>query len=205
MTDFATILPTAALVLGALGFFGCNEQSAATEATPGATTASSTPSRAPGAGLNIVFVKVDSLQAGYTVVADELDRLEENFTQAEQNHNKRVTEFQAEVQKLQNQVQQGLLAPNKIQTEQQRMARKEQEIMQQRDVALASIQEDQLRIQQAFSERVKEVLEQLQSENHYDFILNQGQNSAVLITNDEYDITPLVLDRLNVAAQDSVQ
>ncbi|CAH1001692.1 hypothetical protein LEM8419_02598 [Neolewinella maritima] len=203
MTDFARILPTTALVLVALGFFGCDNS--AEGSAPASASSTTAAPRADGAGLNIVFVKVDSLQAGYTVVADELGRLEENFNQAEQNHNKRVTAFQQEVQRLQNQVQQGLLAPNKIQSEQQRMARKEQEIMQQRDVALASIQEDQLRIQQDFSERVKEVLEQLQEENKYDFILNQGQNSAVLITNDAYDITPLVLERLNVAVQDSVQ
>ena len=50
-------------------------------------------------------------------------------------------------------------------------------------------------------------LEELQAENGYDFILNQGQNSAVLITNDAYDITPLVLERLNAEAAptDSLQ
>ena len=202
MTDFARILPATALVLLGLGFFGC-EQGAETVPSSGSSTVA--PSRATtGEELSIVFVKVDSLQAGYTAVADELSRLEENFNKAEENHGKRVAEFQKEVQGLQNQVQQGLLAPNKIQAEQQRMARKEQEIMQQRDLSLASIQEDQLRIQQEFSTRVKEVLEVLQEENGYDFILNQGQNSAVLITNDAYDITPLVLERLNVA-QDSVQ
>ncbi|WP_420459523.1 OmpH family outer membrane protein [Neolewinella sp.] len=206
MTDFARILPIATLVLVGLGFFRCEQPVSGTVGTVAAANSSTAAAaRTDGTGLSIVFVKVDSLQAGYTVVADELGRLEENFTKAEQNHNNRVADFQKEVQRLQNQVQQGLLAPNKIQAEQQRMARKEQEIMQQRDVALASIQEDQLRIQQQFSERVKEVLEQLQAENHYDFILNQGQNSAVLITNDAYDITPLVLERLNVAVQDSVQ
>ncbi|MCP9236233.1 OmpH family outer membrane protein [Lewinella sp. JB7] len=203
MTDFARILSSAALVLLCVGFFSCDRPAAEETATAAAPTTTE-PDGAPGAGLSIVFVKVDSLQAGYTRVADELSRLEENFNKAEQNHNARVAAFQKEVQRVQNQVQQGLLAPNKIQAEQQRMAKKEQEIMQQRDIALGSIQEDQLRIQQEFSERVKAVLEELQAENNYDYILNQGQNSAVLITNDRYDITPLVLERLNVA-QDSVQ
>ncbi|MBB4080037.1 Skp family chaperone for outer membrane proteins [Lewinella aquimaris] len=203
MTDFARILSSAALVLLCLGFFGC-DRSGATDKAPATATSNSVKGEASTGGLNIVFVKVDSLQAGYTQVADELTRLEENFNKAEQNHNARVAAFQKEVQRVQNQVQQGLLAPNKIQAEQQRMAKKEQEIMQQREIALGSIQEDQLRIQQQFSERVKAVLEELQAENNYDFILNQGQNSAVLITNDRYDITNLVLERLN-ASQDSLQ
>ena len=203
MTDFAKLLSATALLCCCL-LLGCNN-GAQTGGDAGATTSGSSPSTPPAGGLNIVFVKVDSLQAGYTLVADELGRLEENYTQAEQNHQKRVGDFQKEVQRLQNQMQQGLLAPNKVQAEQQRMAGREQEIVQQRDMALASIQEDQLRIQQQFSERVKDVLEQLQTENGYDFILNQGQNSAVLITNDAYDITNLVLERLNTVAQDSLQ
>ena len=201
MIDAAKILLYAALVSCAFTFFGCDQQAAPADTT--ATAAA--PAVRDGSGLSIVFIKVDSLQAGYTLVADELSRLEENFMKAQENHASRVKALESEVGKLQNQMQQGLLAPNKVQSEQQRIARKEQEIMQQRDLALNSIQQDQLQIQQRFSERVKEVLEQLQVENGYDFILNQGQNSAVLITNDAYDITPLVLERLNETAPDSLQ
>ena len=197
MTDFARILPAASLVLLGLTFFGCEKSEPATTPAAGREEV-----RATGtSGLRIVFVKVDSLQAGYTAVATELERLEDNFMKAQENHAKRVQALETEVKGLQNQMQQGLLAPNKIQAEQQRIARKEQEILQQRDVAISSIQEDQLRIQQNFSERVKAVLEELQDENGYDFILNQGQNSAVLITNDAYDITDLVLARLNTEAE----
>ncbi len=195
MTDFATILPGTALVLLGLSFFGCDRPAE----TPAAGTSAAAPAR-EGNGLNIVFIKVDSLQAKYTAVADELSRLEANYNEAEKNHQNRVNAFQKEVQKLQNQAQQGLLAPNKMQAEQQRLAQKEQEIMQQQQLAIQSIQQNQLEIQQRFSLRVKEVLEQIQEENHYDYILNQGQNSAVLITNDAYDITPMVLERLNAAA-----
>ncbi len=200
MTNFARILPSTALVLLGLAFFGCDR--------PAETATVSTPATVPasgGSGLNIVFVKVDSLQAGYTVVAEELGRLETNYNEAEKNHQNRVAAFQQEVQTLQNQAQQGLLAPNKMQAEQQRLAQKEQEIMQQQQLALQSIQQNQLEIQQRFSVRVKEVLEKIQEENHYDYILNQGQNSAVLITNDAYDITEMVLERLNAAAPDTLQ
>ncbi len=184
-----------------LGFFGCESP---------AETAGPVPATAPasaGSGLSIVFVKVDSLQSGYTEVAEELGRLEANFMKAQENHAGRVQALEREVRGLQNQMQQGLLAPNKVQAEQQRIARKEQEIMQQRDLAINSIQTEQMQIQQRFSERVKVVLEDLQAENGYDFILNQGQNSAVLITNDAYDITDLVLERLNAAGPpaDSLQ
>ena len=179
-------------------FFSCQEQTAPAGTSPIAADAPT------AGGLSIVYIETDSLQTGYTVVADELARLEENFNQAQANHQKRVEDLQREVGRLQNQVQQGLLAPNKIQAEQQRIGRKEQEIMQQRDIALGSIQEDQIALQQQFSERLKAVLEELQAENGYDYIMNKGAGSGVLITNDAYDITPLVLERLNVAV-DTIQ
>ncbi|MEM6768998.1 MAG: OmpH family outer membrane protein [Bacteroidota bacterium] len=160
-------------------------------------------------GPNIVFVRVDSLQTGYTELAGELQRLEENFMKAQENHQSRMASFAKEVQRLQNQAQQGLLTPNKMQSEQQRLARKEQEIAQQRDLALASIQEDQLQLNAQFSERVKAILEDLMAENGYDYILNEGGTGGVLLGADKLDITDQVLAKLNasgtVMEQDSVQ
>jgi len=120
-----------------------------------------------------------------------------------------MASFSQEVQRLQNQAQQGLLTPNKMQSEQQRLGRKEQEIAQQRDLALASIQEDQQRLNGQFSERVRKILEEMMAENNYDYILNEGGNGGVILGNDRHDITDQVLAKLNasgtVMEQDSVQ
>jgi len=206
MPAYHRILPTLTLVFSALLFFGCQPQESG-----GTTAAGDSEGAAAGAGsaLSIVYIRLDSLQAGYTELATEMKRLEGNVQKAQENIQKEVAALEQEARALQNQMQQGLLAPNKIQSEQQRLGRREQQIMQQRDIALGSIQEDQLRLQAQFGERVKEILEALREENGYDFILNEGGGSAVLIANDAYDITPLVLERLNAAAspvmeQDSV-
>jgi len=178
-------------------FLGCQQQGA------GETTSEAAGADAGAkSGPSIVFVRLDSLQTGYTELATELERLEGNFLKAQENHQGRVSSLQNEVQRLQNKVQQGLMTPNQIQSEQQRIGRKEQEIMQQRDIALASIQEDQVKLQTQFGERVKEILEDVQEEKGYDYILNEGGGSAVLVANDAYDITDVVLERLN--ASDSV-
>jgi len=85
------------------------------------------------------------------------------------------------------------MTPKMIQNEQQRLGAKEQKIAQQRDMALASIQEDQMRLQQSFGERVKNILEELQEEKGYDYILNEGGGGGVLVARDSYDITDEVL------------
>ncbi|MGB3548026.1 MAG: OmpH family outer membrane protein [Saprospiraceae bacterium] len=183
------------LVVLGLTFSGCDQQ---TDAAVVPTTVD-TAAAAATDGPRIVFVRADSLQRGYTVIADELTRLQDNAEKAEANIAQRVRALEQEVAGLQNKVQQGLLAPNKIQSEQQRIGRKEQEIMQQRDVTMRSLQEDQLRVQTRFEDNVKAVLEEIQAERNYDYILNQGPGTGVLISNDALDITFEVLKRLNAA------
>ncbi|MEM1357423.1 MAG: OmpH family outer membrane protein [Bacteroidota bacterium] len=205
MISTSRILPTLTLVCSALFFFGCQPQESG-----GTNTEAAGAAAGAGTGLKVVYIRLDSLQSGYTELATELGRLEDNAAKAQENIQKQVAALEQEVRRLQNQMQQGLLAPNKVQSEQQRIARKEQQIMQQRDLALGSIQEDQLRLNAEFGERVKDILETLREEKGYDFILNEGGGSGLLMANDAYDITNLVLERLNAddasgMDQDSVQ
>ena len=121
-----TLLRTLTAVCFALTIIACQS----TDTAP-----ASAPATAEAAGPNIVFVRIDSLQAGYEELATELTRLEGNYEKAQANHDQRVRAFGAEVQKLQNQAQQGLLTPKKMQSEQERLGRKEQEIQQQLQIA----------------------------------------------------------------------
>lgn len=187
-----TLLRTLTAVCFALSIIACQSTDTAPASAP--ATAS-----AEAAGPNIVFVRIDSLQAGYEELATELTRLEGNYEKAQANHDQRVRAFGAEVQKLQNQAQQGLLTPKKMQSEQDRLGRKEQEIQQQLQIALGAIQQDQTVLQQQFGERVKQILEEMMEENGYDYILNEGGGGGVLLANDTYDITPAVLAKLNAS------
>ncbi|MBC6995485.1 OmpH family outer membrane protein [Neolewinella lacunae] len=203
MIRFNSILPSGLLVACALIFLGCQPQDkGGATATPASENA--------GSGMNIVFIRLDSLQTGYTELAGELKRLEDNAMLAQENIQKQIAALEKEVRGLQNQVQQGLLAPNRVQAEQQRIAQREQQIAQQRDLALGSIQEDQMRLQAQFGDKVKAILETLREEKGYDYILNQSGGSAVLVADDAHDITDLVLERLNASpatpmATDTVQ
>lgn len=195
------IFPSFLLVAAALTFFGCQPKAETADTT--STTTNSAASSA--AGLKIVYVRLDSLQTGYTALAAELARLEDNVEKAQNNIQGQLAALQREAQQMQNKIQQGLMTPNSIQAEQQRFARKEQEIQQQRDLALNSIQEDQMRLQQQFGDRVKNILETIRAENGYDFILNEGGGSGLLLGNDAYDITNMVLDRLNAEEASPMQ
>jgi Skp family chaperone for outer membrane proteins len=170
---------------------------------------STTSSSAAESSPKIVFVRLDSLQNGYTELATELERLQGNAQAADQNIQKQMAGLQSEMELIQNKIQRGEMTQKMIQNEQQRLGGKEQQIMQQRDIALASIQEDQMKLQQQFGERVKNILEEIQEEKGYDYILNEGGGGGVLVARDSYDITPEVLKRLNALEEgivkDSIQ
>ncbi|OAV44329.1 OmpH family outer membrane protein [Lewinella sp. 4G2] len=197
MTRFVSTLLPAVLFVTLATLTSCQPQE-------NAASASTTTDAASHQGLNLVFIRLDSLQNGYTALATELDRLETNANAAQENIQKEVVALENEVRKLQNQAQQGLLTPNKIKSEQQRIAQKEQQIMQQRDIALGSIQEDQMRLQTEFGIKVKDILRELRDEKGYDMIFNEGGGSGLLMGADAMDITPLVLERLN-AMEDTTE
>lgn len=203
MTGTARLISHAFIFIFALTLAACQQQ-----AETG--TAAGTSAAATADGPKIVFVRLDSLQNGYTELAAELTRLQDNAQAADENIQKEMAKLQNEMQRIQNKIQRGEMTPKMIQNEQQRLGAKEQKIVQQRDIALASIQEDQMRLQQQFGERVKNILEELQEEKGYDYILNEGGGGGVLVARDTYDITDEVLRRLNASGsvtteQDSVQ
>jgi Skp family chaperone for outer membrane proteins len=203
MTGIARLISYAFVFLIALTLVGCQAQGG------DATTTTTTSAAATTDGPKIVFVRLDSLQNGYTELAAELERLQGNAIAADENIQKEMGKLQNEMQRIQNKIQRGEMTPKMIQNEQQRLGAKEQNIVQQRDIAMASIQEDQMRLQQQFGERVKNILEEIQEEKGYDYILNEGGGGGVLVARDSYDITDEVLVRLNALgtgmAKDSVQ
>ncbi|MFT4686343.1 MAG: Skp family chaperone for outer membrane protein [Bdellovibrionota bacterium] len=201
MTGITRLISYSFVLLIALTFIGCQAQEKNATSTTSSSAAESSP--------KIVFVRLDSLQNGYTELATELERLQGNAQAADQNIQKQMAGLQSEMELIQNKIQRGEMTPKMIQNEQQRLGGKEQQIMQQRDIALASIQEDQMKLQQQFGERVKNILEEIQKEKGYDYILNEGGGGGVLVARDSYDITPEVLKRLNALeegiAKDSIQ
>ena len=203
MTNRFTTPLLTAFVLTATLFTACEPQQS--EPTTGAAATAADNVSTTGAGLNIVFIRLDSLQTGYTALSSELNRLEENTMAAQENIQKEVAALERDARSLQNKMQQGLMAPNKMQAEQQRLARKEQEIMQKRDMALGSIQQDQMELQARFGEKVKVILEELKADQGYDLIFNEGGGSGLLMGSDALDVTPLVLERLNALPAETLE
>ncbi len=188
-----SLTPLLAFLL--IGLFACQQQTdTAVEAAPVTNDSTANP------GLQIVYVYSDSVLANYKDFSEKLGQLEDQSVQAERTYERGVANLQRDVQKVQERMQQGLIAPNQIASEQEKIAQREQQILQQRDRSIRELQQAQLELNEELQSNVKRVLKDLQDEYGYDYILSYGPGTGVLMVNEAFDITEIVLERLNQSA-----
>ncbi|PHN04968.1 OmpH family outer membrane protein [Flavilitoribacter nigricans] len=182
------ILGFAALIAGLLFLNAC-QQNAPQESAAGESMDKSASS--------VVFIYADTILAKYDVFQEkgaELAQREQAETAKLQEKGRAIEQ---EVRAIQNKVQQGLLAPNQIAREEQRIGQKQQELMMEREKITQELMLESQKLNQELQEKLTKILEDLQAERGYDFILSYGPGTAVLMVNDELDITDDVLARLN--------
>ena len=187
------VLGFAALLAGLLFLNACQQNGSPSAGGEAAAAANSTPS--------IVFVYADSILAKYDVFQEkgaELAQREQAETAKLQEKGRAIEQ---EVRAIQNKVQQGLLAPNQIAREEQRIGQKQQELMMEREKITQELMLESQKLNQELQEKLTKILEDLQAERGYDFILSYGPGTAVLMVNDEMDITDDVLARLNTKTE----
>lgn len=164
--------------------------------TTPATTTTDAPAATATQG-SIVYIRLDSLSNQYTAFKDMMSALETKANEADKNQNQRVASFQRDVQNLQRRANSGQMAPKEIGTEQERLAGREQALMQEADRLRQELQLEQLKIMGEFEENLQAVLEEVQKEFKYDYILSYGAGTGVLMAAEELDITPEVAKRIN--------
>lgn len=188
-----SLLGFAAIVAGSLFLNACQQNAPQTGAEGAATADKSTPS--------VVFIYADSILAKYDVFQEkgaELAKREQEETAKLQEKGRAIEQ---EVRAIQNKVQQGLLAPNQIAREEQRIGQKQQELMMEREQITQELMLESQKLNQELQAKLTKILEDLQTERGYDFILSYGPGTAVLMVNDDLDITDDVLARLNTQQQ----
>lgn len=182
---------TSIVALGTL--LSCQPQAAATE--EGTSTASSS-------GGNIVFIRLDSLTNQYASLSEKTKALEARAIEADKGQNERVNAFQRDVQNYQRRANSGQMSPKDMGIEQERLGGREQALMQEAERLRQELQLEQMKLSAEFEENLMKVLEEIQDEFNYDYILSYGNGTGVLMVSDKNDITPEVAKRLNTIPMD---
>jgi len=150
--------------------------------------------------LNIVFVNSDTLLEKYVFYQDKVNALDLKSKDAEAALQARGRALEREFLQAQQKVQQGLLAPNQVQKEEQRLMQKQQSLVAEQEKVGKQLLDERQKLLTELEKQVKNILEAVRKEKGYDYILNYGPGTGVLMVNDSLDITPLVLERLNQTA-----
>jgi outer membrane protein len=181
------------LLILAVGFLFVKQSKSAPGTTPGENKPKKETSTAP----KIVFVKGDTLLDKYDVFQTQIKALEAKGKRMEANLSARGQALQREFLTAQQKAQSGTWAPAQIQQEEQRLVQKQQALAQDQERMGRQIQEERLKIEQELEKKIKSLLEDIRKEKGYDYILNYGQATGVLMADSTLDITPEVLKRLN--------
>lgn len=145
----------------------------------------------------IVYVNGDSLLNKYAVFQADLKALETRSKGMESTLASRGRSLQQELIAAEQKAQSGQWAPAQIQKEQQRLMQKQQNLVAQQESMSKQLLEERQKLQENLEKRVKELLTAIRKEKGYDFILNYGPGTGVLMVNDSLDITKVVLEKLN--------
>ena len=145
----------------------------------------------------VVYVNGDSLLNKYTAFQEQLEALEARGKSMENTLAGRGRSLQQEMINAEQKAQSGQFAPAQLQKEQQRLMQKQQNFVAEQDRMSKQLMSERQKLQEDLEKRVKELLTTIRKEKGYDFILNYGAGTGVLMVNDSLDITTAVLEKLN--------
>ena len=186
-----TPLPLALTVLYVCGLgTACDQTAAPVSGTVGAAADA-------GEGARIAYVNADTLLANYTYLSDQSAVLTQREQEASADIQRKVTEFQEQVQSFQRRAQGGNLTPKQVENEQRVLAEREQELAAEQQRLAQEFQGEGLRIQNELAGVLRREVQAVQESGGYDYVLQYGNGSPVLAVNEAYDVTAEVLERMN--------
>ncbi len=147
------------------------------------------------AAAHIAFINTDSLVAKYDYHKELKVKLEEKAKRLEADLANKSQVFQENLAIFQQQAES--MSPEKLQANQMDLERTRDGLLRYRDEQANQLAIEEQAMNQQIKEDMESVLNNIREEYQLDYILSFDPNSILLSTNNNYDITPLVADRLN--------
>ena len=149
------------------------------------------------APLKIVYLNADTLVQKYDYFRQQQEALEKRQEEAGQRLSQKGAALENEFRAVQGKIQQGLLAPSQIADEEKRLGQKQQVLMAEQEKLRNELVAETQRIQLELETELRQSLDAMRARRGYDYILQYGQGSSVLLASDSLDITTEVLEILN--------
>ncbi|MGB0178039.1 MAG: OmpH family outer membrane protein [Owenweeksia sp.] len=147
------------------------------------------------AAAHIAFINTDSLVKNYDYHKELKAELEEKAKRLEADLSNKSKVFEENLSLLQQQAQG--MSQEELQSAQMDLERTRDGLLRYRDEQANQLALQEQQLNKRIKEDMESVLTNIKEEYNLDFILSFDPNSILLSTNEDYDITPLVVERLN--------
>ncbi len=182
------------LLLFTLILAACSEERAVEEANDKPSLeADTTEINLPG--LKIAFIYGDTINKNYSFLIDAEEELQKEQKVIEDRINRKLRKAEKRAMELQQQA--ATMTQIQVQEAQLELQNLDIEIQQFQEKLASEFRKREIELQQEYTERINEMLEEYNSDDTYDMILNFQQGGNLLWINDAYDITSEVLQKLN--------
>jgi outer membrane protein len=173
-------------------------EESSTPSISSSTTNSTSPSIArSGEGIRIAYINNDSLIAGYQYQQELRASLEKQAKTFEADLQRKSKVFEENYAILEQQAPN--LSQQELQMAQADLMQKQQELIQYRDEMAQKLAEEEARLTQDLKGDLDAVVNLLREEEDLDFIFTLDPSSVLLYASSSYDITSMVIERLNAS------
>ena len=148
-------------------------------------------------GARIGYVNIDSVQANYAYLNEQTTLLNQREQDATASLERKFRKFQEQVASFERRAQSGNMTPKSIENEQRVLGEKQQELQMEQQRLAQEFQGEGIRLLSELTNVLQTEVESIQDELGYDYILSFGSSSGVIAVNEDFDITKMVVDRMN--------
>jgi outer membrane protein len=152
----------------------------------------------PIEGPRIAFIDSDTLMAQFEMVSEMVESFEASTRVKEATMRKRQNEFEQKVNDFQQRVQSGSISMEIAQITEQQLMTEQQELMDLRDELSDQLAREEFDMNVQLLDIVSLFLEDYNRTRQYDLIFNFKKGTNLFIANQVYDITPEVVEQLNL-------
>jgi len=149
------------------------------------------------AGAKVGYVNIDSVQANYGYLNEQSTLLTQREQDATATLERKFRKFQEQVASFERRAQSGNMTPKAIENEQRALGEKQQELQMEQQRLAQEFQGEGMRLLSELTNVLQDEVKSIQEELGYDYILSYGSSSGVIAVNEDYDVTQLVLERMN--------
>ncbi|MEN8118919.1 MAG: OmpH family outer membrane protein [Bacteroidota bacterium] len=149
------------------------------------------------AGLEIVYVNIDTLLNGYDYYNDLKTELIKEQKKLETNLNSKGKSLERKAMEFQQKVEKRLVTNNQAQEMQNQLMREQQNLMQLKEQLSMQLLEKEQQMNKQIFEKINKQLDEYNKEGNHKLILSNTYGGNILLADNNMNITESIMAKLN--------